>query len=132
MLLLKRELINILVVGAEVHSFGLDFTDEGRGVSVILEMEQERLFFSASEDENEEGVLAVNMHSEGKYAEELAVKFPGTKLGWMDRVLYEPEAVERQDIYPVMNGNFVFKHAVIRFPETMMEALTKAGNSQRI
>ena len=47
----------------------------------------------------------------------------------MDRVLYEPEAVERQDIYPVMNGNFVFKHAVSRFPETMMEALTKAGKT---
>ena len=47
----------------------------------------------------------------------------------MDRALYEPEAVERQDIYPVMNGNFVFKHAVTRFPETMMEALTKAGKT---
>ena len=28
-----------------------------------------------------------------------------------------------------MNGNFVFKHAVTRFPETMMEALTKAGKT---
>jgi 3-oxoacyl-[acyl-carrier-protein] synthase III len=36
---------NILVVGAEIHSFGLDFSDEGRGVSVILEMEQVQLFY---------------------------------------------------------------------------------------
>ena len=120
---------NILVVGAEIHSFGLDFTDAGRGVSVIFGDGAGAVILSATEDENEGDILAVNMHSEGKYAEELAVKFPGAKLGWMDRILYEPEAVERQDIYPVMNGNFVFKHAVTRFPETMMEALTKAGKT---
>ena len=76
-----------LVVEQKVHSFGLDFTDDGRGVSVIFGDGAGAIILSTSEDENEEGVLAVNMHSEGKYAEELAVKFPGTKLGWMDRVL---------------------------------------------
>ena len=35
------------------------------------------------------------MHSEGKYAEELAVKFPGTKLGWMDRVLYRARSCRK-------------------------------------
>ena len=120
---------NILVVGAEVHSFGLDFTDDGRGVSVIFGDGAGAIILSASEDENEEGVLAVNMHSEGKYAEELAVKFPGTKLGWADRLLTEPEALAKSDIYPVMNGNFVFKHAVQRFPESLMEALNKAGKT---
>ncbi len=41
----------------------------------------------------------------------------------------EPENVTNKEVYPIMNGNFVFKHAVTRFPETMMEALNKAGKS---
>ncbi len=120
---------NILVVGAEIHSFGLDFTDRGRGVSVIFGDGAGAVVLSATEDENTQGILSVNMHSEGKYAEELAVKFPGSKFGWADRLLTEPEAITPEDIYPVMNGNFVFKHAVTRFPESIMEALTKAGKT---
>ena len=41
----------------------------------------------------------------------------------------EPENVTNAEIYPVMNGNFVFKHAVTRFPQTMMEALEAAGKT---
>lgn len=118
---------NILVVGAEIHSFGLDFSDEGRGVSVIFGDGAAALILSASEDPKAGDVFAVNMHSEGKYAEELSVKFPGTKYGWSDRLLNDPESLTKKEIYPYMNGNFVFKHAVTRFPETMMEAIADAG-----
>jgi len=120
---------NILVVGAEIHSFGLDFSDEGRGVSVIFGDGAGAIVLSASNDENSGDVLSFNMHSEGKYAEELVVKYPGTKYGWSDRVLKEPESLTAAEIYPYMNGNFVFKHAVSRFPETMKEALESAGKT---
>lgn len=120
---------NILVVGAEVHSFGLDFSDEGRGVSVIFGDGAGAIILSASEDKNAGDILAVNMHSEGKFADELIVKYTGTKLGWSDRVLLEPGSISNQEIYPYMNGNFVFKHAVTRFPETIMESLSKAGKT---
>jgi len=120
---------NILVVGAEIHSFGLDFSDKGRGVSVIFGDGAGAVVLSAKENSDSAGIIAVNMHSEGKYAEELAVKFPGTKLGWSDRLLTNPEAITQEDIYPYMNGNFVFKHAVTRFPETILEALQKAGKT---
>lgn len=120
---------NILVVGAECHSFGLDFSDEGRGVSVIFGDGAGAVILSASEDENAGDILTVNMHSEGKYADELCTKFPGAKYGWSDRIIKEPENVTNAEIYPVMNGNFVFKHAVTRFPETMKEALDAAGKT---
>ena len=120
---------NILVVGAEIHSFGLDFSDEGRGVSVIFGDGAGAMVVSAGEDENSGDILAINMHSEGKYAEELCVHFPGTKFGWSDRIRLEPEQITSKDIYPIMNGNFVFKHAVTRFPETMLEALKSAGKT---
>lgn len=118
---------NILVVGAEIHSFGLDFSDAGRGVSVIFGDGAGALVLSASENDSDGDILSVNMHSEGKYAEELAVKFPGTKYGWSDRLLQENHGLTDMEVYPHMNGNFVFKHAVTRFPETMLEALDKAG-----
>lgn len=120
---------NILVVGAEVHSFGLDFSDAGRGVSVIFGDGAGAVVLSAGEDENAGDILSFNMHSEGKYADELCTKFPGSKYGWSDRMRLEPENVTDAEIYPVMNGNFVFKHAVSRFPETMNEALQKAGKT---
>lgn len=119
----------ILVVGAEVHSFGLDYSDQGRGVSVIFGDGAGAIVLSASEDENSGDILAVNLHSEGKYADELCTKFPGSKFGWSDRMRLEPEHVTNHEIYPIMNGNFVFKHAVTRFPETMNEALASAGKT---
>ena len=118
---------NILVVGAEIHSFGLDFSDEGRGVSVIFGDGAGAVILSASEEEGAGDILAFNMHSEGKYADELCTKFPGSKYGWSDRMRLEPENVTNEEVYPIMNGNFVFKNAVTRFPETMMEALNSAG-----
>lgn len=116
---------NILVIGAEVHSFGLDFSDEGRNVSVIFGDGAGAVVVSASEDDNR-GILATNMHSEGEFAEELAVLFPGTKYGWSD-VLLEDNQLTKKEIYPYMNGNHVFKHAVTRFPESIQEALADAG-----
>ena len=120
---------NILVVGAEVHSFGLDFSDAGRGVSVIFGDGAGAVILSASEEENSGDILAFNMHSEGKYADELCTKFPGSKYGWSDRMRLEPENVTDAEVYPIMNGNFVFKHAVTRFPETMEEALKAGGKT---
>lgn len=120
---------NILVVGAEVHSFGLDFSDEGRGVSVIFGDGAGAVILSKASEDEKGDILSFNMHSEGKYAEELCTKFPGSKYGWSDRMRLEPEAVTKAEIYPYMNGNFVFKHAVTRFPETMLEALAEAGKT---
>ncbi len=120
---------NILVIGAEIHSFGLDFSDEGRGVSVIFGDGAGAVILCATKDETAGDILSVNMHAEGKYADDLCTKFPGSKYGWSDRMRLEPGAVTNHEVYPVMNGNFVFKHAVTRFPETMMEALNAAGKT---
>ncbi len=117
---------NILVVGAEIHSFGLDMTTRGRGVSVIFGDGAGAVILSASDD-NSRGIISSNLHSEGKYAEELAVLFAGTKYGWLDKILDYDTEPDYEKVYPYMNGNFVFKHAVTRFPEAIMEALQQAG-----
>lgn len=117
---------NVLVVGAENHSFGLDMTTRGRGVSVIFGDGAGAVVVSATQEKNR-GIVATNMHSEGQHAEELAVQFPGTKLGWSDVMLEEGNTLTPEQIYPNMNGNFVFKHAVTRFPESIKEAFAQAG-----
>ena len=116
------------MIGAEVHSFGLDYSDEGRGVSVIFGDGAGAVIVSASEEEGR-GILSTNLHSEGEFAEELAVTFPGTKTGWSDVLLKENNGLTKKEIYPYMNGNYVFKHAVTRFPESIVEALTAANKT---
>lgn len=119
---------NILVVGSENHSFGLDMSTRGRSVSVIFGDGAGAVVVSAAEDEGS-GIIASNMHSEGEFAEELAVQFPGSKLGWSDEMLHENHGLTPEQIYPFMNGNFVFKHAVTRFPESIKEVFEKSGES---
>jgi len=110
---------NILVIGAEYHSNGLDKTTRGRDVSVIFGDGAGALVLSRTEDNNK-GILSSHLHSEGKYAEELVVTSPSIKH-WV------PEIIDSngKDIsyYPYMNGTFVFKNAIVRFSEVIMEAL---------
>lgn len=117
---------NILVVGAEDHSFGLDMTTRGRGVSVIFGDGAGAVVVSASQEEGR-GIIATNLHSQGEYAEELAVLFPGTKYGWADVLEQKDNNITAEQIYPYMNGNFVFKQAVTRFPESIKEAFENSG-----
>ncbi|WP_299821548.1 beta-ketoacyl-ACP synthase III [uncultured Pontibacter sp.] len=113
---------NVLVVGSEIHSSGLDFTTRGRGVSVIFGDGAGAVVLTPSEN-NEQGILSTHLHADGEFAEELAVLDPGSNK--KDRLTHE--MLDSGSIYPHMNGNMVFKHAVTRFPEVIMEALQKNG-----
>ena len=111
---------NILIIGSEYHSNGLDRTTRGRGVSVIFGDGAGACVLSRSED-NEKGILSSHLHSEGKYADKLIVESPSIKH-WVPEIL----ASETEDLsyFPYMDGTFVFKNAVVRFSEVIMEALT--------
>src|SRR5690606_8707041 len=113
---------------AENHSFGLDMTTRGGGVSVIVGDGAGAVVVSASDEPNR-GIITDNMHSEGEFAEELAVLFPGSRLGWSDVMMEDGNNLTAEQIYPHMNGNFVFKHAVTRFPESIKEAFEKSGEN---
>ena len=111
---------NILIIGSENHSGGLDMTTRGRGVSVIFGDGAGAVVLSRSEDADK-GILSTHLHSEGKFAEELALIGPSTNR-WIPEIL---EADDPNDIsyYPNMNGQLVFKNAVVRFSEVIMEGL---------
>ncbi|AIG30275.1 ketoacyl-ACP synthase III [Flavobacterium psychrophilum] len=118
---------NILIVASEVQSLGLDMTTRGRNVSVIFGDGAGAAVLSREEDVTK-GVLSTHLHSEGEYAKELAVLAPGMGGRWVTDILAENNP-DDESYFPYMNGQFVFKHAVVRFSEVINEAL-EANNLQ--
>ena len=115
---------NILIIGSEYHSNGLDKTTRGRGVSVIFGDGAGACVLSRSEEEGR-GVLSTHLHSEGKYADKLIVASPSIKH-WVPEIMASEE--EDTSFFPYMDGTFVFKNAVVRFSEVIMEALKTNGH----
>ena len=118
---------NVLVIGSEVHSAGLDMTTRGRGVSVIFGDGAGAAILSREEDLTK-GILSTHLHSEGQHAEELIVKAPGMGGRWVTDILADNDP-DDESYFPYMNGQFVFKNAVVRFAEVINEGL-EANNLQ--
>lgn len=131
---------NVLVVGAEFHSMGLDFTTRGRNVSVIFGDGAGAAVVSRSDDP-ESRILSTHLHADGDHAEKLAFINPGAHTGvhgQLEQYGY-PDAnvpggafitqtmIDSGDIFPYMDGQYVFKFAVQKFPEVIMEALQTNG-----
>ncbi|MBT8189707.1 MAG: 3-oxoacyl-ACP synthase, partial [Bacteroidia bacterium] len=131
---------NILLVGSEMHSSGLDFSTEGRNVTVIFGDGAGAVVLQPTEEEDK-GVLTSHLHSDGTYAEELALLNPGCHGGYHgNKEMYGyPEdenpggifltdtMMEKGQIYPYMNGQVVFKKAIVKFIEVIGEALQATG-----
>ena len=118
---------NILVIGAENHSGALDKTTRGRGVSVIFGDGAGAAVLSRSELKGK-GILSSHLHSEGKFARELMMDGPSTGR-WVPEILAENDSQD-QSYYPYMNGQLVFKNAITRFSEVIVEGLD-ANNLQK-
>lgn len=129
---------NILVVGAEKHSFGLDFSTRGRNISVIFGDGAGAVVLQPTTDENR-GILSTHLHSNGNDAEILAMYNPGTHANhWKENLASFNEAeiadmfmshemIDKTELFPNMDGPAVFKTAVVKFPEVIMEALAANG-----
>lgn len=112
----------ILVVGAEIQSTALDLTTRGRNTAVIFGDGAGVAILQPSE---KPGILSTHLHSDGRFAEELYVKDPGSSRPHEER---QPEQIMDTSTFKVvMNGNQVFKHAVVRFMEVIQEALNANG-----
>ena len=112
----------VLVVGAEIQSTALDITTRGRNTAVIFGDGAGAAILQSSD---KPGVLSTHLHSDGRFAEELYVKDPGSSRPHSER---QPDEILDTSTYKVvMNGNQVFKHAVVRFMEVINEALEANG-----
>jgi len=112
---------NVLVIGSEVQSTGLDMTNRGRGVSVIFGDGAGAAVLSREEDLSK-GILSTHLHSEGQHADELIVRAPGMGGRWITDILADNDP-DDESYFPYMNGQFVFKSAVVRFAEVINEGL---------
>ena len=111
---------NVLVIGSENHSGGLDMTTRGRNVSVIFGDGAGAAVVSRNEI-GKGGILSTHLHSEGQHKNELSLQGPSTGH-WVPEIIAE-NPQENIPYFPVMNGQFVFKHAIVRFAEVIQEGL---------
>ncbi len=112
----------ILVVGAEIQSTAIDMTTRGRNTAVIFADGAGAAILQPSD---KPGILSTHLHSDGRFAEELYVRDPGSSRPREER---QPEQIlDTTTFKVVMNGSQVFKHAVVRFMEVINEALAANG-----
>lgn len=128
---------NILIVGSEKHSFGLDFSTRGRNISVIFGDGAGAVVLQPAPEDGS-GILSTHLHSDGSSAELLAMYNPGTHANhWADQnyasfdeaeignMFMSHQMIDEAQNFPYMDGQSVFKKAVVKFPEVIMEALQK-------
>src|SRR6195952_4573012 len=130
---------NILVIGSEKHSFGLDLSTRGRNVSVIFGDGAGAVILQPAKSEGQ-GILSTHLHSDGESAEILAMFNPGTHANhWvpanvadfqeaeLSNMFMSHEMIDKGQNFPAMDGPAVFKKAVSKFPEVIIEALHANG-----
>ena len=112
----------ILLVGAEIHSKGLNVTTQGRDIAVLFGDGAGAIVLKQTTDKNPSRILSTHLHSDGIHAKELWMAAPGSNIG-ADRI--NAQHLEEKMHYPQMNGKKVFAHAIRRMAEVMQEALVK-------
>jgi len=130
---------NILVIGSEKHSFGLDMSTRGRNVSVIFGDGAGAVVLQPATQEGQ-GILSTHLHSDGESAEILAMYNPGTHANhWAAKnyakfdeaevaeMFFSHAMIDEGQIFPAMDGPSVFKKAIVKFPEVILEALHTNG-----
>jgi 3-oxoacyl-[acyl-carrier-protein] synthase III len=115
---------NVLVVGAEIQSNLLDYSDEGRHISVLFGDGAGAMILSAEEN-TKKGVKSTKVYSDGEMAEELYCQHPGSSSAQP----YSVEMIENGAFHPYMNGTAVFKMACTKFPEVINEVLALEGKT---
>lgn len=118
---------NILVVGAEVHSKGLDKTPNGRNVAVLFGDGAGACVVARRESTNdatESRIIRTDLYADGSFAKELWLPAPGFALG-SERLTHQ--MIEAGLHYPEMNGKTVFVHATKRMAECLMKTVNDAG-----
>lgn len=113
---------HVLVVGAEVHSTGIDVSTRGRDVAVLFGDAGGAAVVGPARDEGR-GILSTHLYADGNFAEDLWIPSPSSKNH--PRLSEADFAAGRH--FPQMNGRHVFKHAVTRMPEVVHEALASNG-----
>ncbi len=110
----------VALVGGEVHSTGLDFSDEGRDVAVLFGDGAACAIVGPAEGEDQ-GVMDVEVHADGSGAKELWIEAPAS--AYMPRITHE--MIDNRSVWPAMNGKQVFRWATTKMPEVARSVLQR-------
>ena len=108
---------NILLVGGEIQSTFLDYNDEGRAVAVLFGDGAGAAVVQPTSDNS--GILSTHLHSDGTFAEKLGVLAPSSH----EHKFTNQNQLDENRVKVIMDGRYVFKLAVQKFPEVIKEAL---------
>ena len=112
-----------LVVGSEIQSSWIDKSTAGRNTAIIFGDGAGAAVLQATENP-EHRILSTHLHADGRFAEDLYVKEPGSSRPGRTAT---KEMIDEGGFNVHMNGNAVFKHAIVRFGEVINEALDANG-----
>ncbi len=110
----------VAVIGADTITQFVEFSTWGRGSAILFGDGAAALILRADEDASL-GVIAQAIHADGSRACNLYI--PRHEQDFYDSNDFEPRSVSRLH----MNGQAVFKFAVLKFPQVIEETLEKAG-----
>jgi 3-oxoacyl-[acyl-carrier-protein] synthase-3 len=113
---------HVLVVGAEVHSTGVEFNDRGRDVAVLFGDGAGAVVVGPATGADQ-GLKAIKLHADGSGAKDLWLEAPAS--AYDPRLT--PKMLEEGKHYPQMNGKSVFRWATEKMPEVVREVMTTAG-----
>ena len=118
----SRAFRRLLVVGQEIQSTRMELSTEGRNTAVIFADGAGAMVLAASDEPNR-GILAFDLHSQGENAEKLWAEGPSS----MVRLEAWPTDIAEGRCWLQMDGREVFRHAVLRMPESVRAVLQEAG-----
>jgi 3-oxoacyl-[acyl-carrier-protein] synthase III len=113
---------HILLVGAEVHSTGIELADRGRDVAVLFGDGAGAAIIGASTDPDQ-GLKSIQLHADGSGAKELWLEAPAS--AYIPRMT--KEMFDEGKHFPAMNGKQVFRWATEKMPEVSKACLDEAN-----
>ncbi len=112
----------VLVVGVEIQSTGLDMSTRGRDMAVLFGDGAGAAVLQATQNENQ-GILTTRIHADGRHAEILWAEAASSS----HHPRIDAKMIEEGRHFPTMEGKEVFRHAVTRMPEAVLEVLGENG-----
>lgn len=116
----------ILLICSEAQSALMELSTRGRNISVLFGDAAAAVCLEAisvQSSNSKVGLIDSLIHADGRFAEELVQKNPGTRQS----PIVNAEMVEQGNMLPYMNGPAVFKHATQRFKEALNELVMRTG-----
>jgi 3-oxoacyl-[acyl-carrier-protein] synthase-3 len=113
----------VLVIGAEMLSPMMEFSDRGRDMAVLFADGAGAVVLQAVDEQSRSGLISHHLHTDGTVLDKLYGEISGNSTF----PLVSKKKIDDGRARPRMNGRAIFVQAVRRFKEVMRECLEANG-----